>query len=235
MLAGISVDYYAKLERGVFGDVSPAVWDSIARVLRLSVLERDHLRDLTRPVSQTSPASDAAGPRESVLRIVDWVHDRPAFLRNRRRDQIAANDLGRALYPAMFVASEQPPNAARYIFLNPEARQVFPDWDDEARNLAGALRMEAAKDPSDSMFRELIGELVTKSMEFAQFWAEHDLHTHLSGRKRVDHPQVGRLNFDFETLVIPDDPQLTLTIYGCPEDSPDAEKLRLLASLSASA
>jgi hypothetical protein len=233
MLAGISVDYYAKLERGTFGDVSSAVWDSIARVLHLSDVERDHLRDLTRPASEASP-TPAAGPRESVLRIVDWVHDRPAFLRNRRRDLIAANDLARALYPAMFLTSEQPPNAARYIFLNPEARQVLPDWADEARNLAGALRVEAAKDPLDSTFRELIGELATKSMEFAQFWAEHDLHTHLSGKKRVDHPQVGRLNFDFETLVIPDDPQLTLTIYGCPEDSPDAEKLRLLASLAAS-
>ncbi|SES11521.1 Helix-turn-helix domain-containing protein [Pedococcus cremeus] len=237
LLAGISVEYYTRLERGSVGSVSDSVLDGIAHALQLDEAERDHLyrlvRTLSTPRSRQTPRRTPAKVRvrPAIQRILDQMPT-PAYLRNGRFDVLAANDLGRALYSPLYeqAGAGAHPNSARYIFLDPGASDFFVDYDRAANDCVAFLRAEAGRDPYDKDLTDLIGELSTRSEDFRQRWAAHDVRYHRTGRKRFHHPLVGDLELDYEALELPGDPGQRINVYTAPPDSPSDEALRLLAS-----
>ena len=237
LLAGISVEYYTRLERGSVGSVSDSVLDGIAHALQLDEAERDHLyrlvRTLSTPRSRQTPRRTPAKVRvrPAIQRILDQM-PMPAYLRNGRFDVLAANDLGRALYSPLYeqAGAGANPNSARYIFLDPGASDFFVDYDRAANDCVAFLRAEAGRDPYDKDLTDLIGELSTRSEDFRQRWAAHDVRYPRTGRKRFHHPLVGDLELDYEALELPGDPGQRINVYTAPPDSPSDEALRLLAS-----
>lgn len=234
LLAGVSVDYYNRLERGNLTGVSEAVLESIARALQLDEAEHDHLLDLARaanesPVARRRPVAQKVRP--SIQRTLDAIVGLPAFVRNDRFDHLASNALADALYVHMH---EQPqPNAARFIFLDPRSRDFFVDWETAARDTVSFLRRAAGANPHDRALSDLIGELLTRSDVFGGLWQSHNVRYHRSGRKAFVHPVVGALELDYEGLELPGDPGLTLVTYSAEAGTPSAEKLALLASWAA--
>jgi transcriptional regulator with XRE-family HTH domain len=232
-LAGVSVDYYKRLERGNASGVSDGVLEALADALQLDDAERGHLFDLARAASPM-PSRRARRPsaqkvRPVVQRIIDSVGS-PATLSNMRGDYLTANPLGRALYAPMFESVEQPPNAARFTFLDPAAQQFFPDWEKNARDLVANLRAEAGRNPHDRALIDLVGELSTRSEPFRQWWAAHNVRHHQTGRKRLHHPTVGELELEYEVLQLAADSGLRLAIFSAEPGSRSAEALDLLAS-----
>jgi transcriptional regulator with XRE-family HTH domain len=231
LLAGISVEYYTRLERGTVGAVSDSVLDGVAHALQLDEAERDHLFRLFRTASTRRPTRRTAANRRvrpTVRRMLDLM-PMPAYLRNGRFDILAANALGRALYSPLYEESETP-NSARFVFLSPAARDFFVDFDKIQDDCVAFLRAEAGHDPYDKELIELIGELSTRSEPFRQRWAAHDVRYHRTGTKRLHHPLVGELTLDFEAFELPGDEGQRLNVYTAPPDSPSAEGLALLAS-----
>lgn len=235
LLAGVSVDYYARLEKGNLGGVSDSVLDAIARALRLNEAERDHLHDLARAAQAPAsrPRRRAEQVRPSIQRILDALTTAAAVVRTRRLDVLAANQLGRAMYSSMFDNPANGANLARYTFLDPRAADFFPDWDLTANNTVALLRTEAGRDPHDRALTDLVGELVTRSDVFRTLWAAHNVRLHRTGIKQFHHPVVGDLELSFEALALPADPGLTMTIYTAAAGSPTEDALSLLASWSA--
>ncbi len=235
-LAGISVDYYIRLERGSGTGVSDDVLESLARALRLDDLERTHLHRLARE-RPTPAAAGAPGPtdeiRPGLARLVDAMADVPTFVTDRRGDIVATNDLGRALYSPVFESTVQPPNTLRFLFLDPASRDFFPDWDDVAEGAIGSLRTRTALAPDDPALNDLVEELAATSDAFRARWAEHRVHRHRAGVKRVRHPVVGPLELSFEVIESAADPELGIVGYTAPAGSPSDEALRLLASWAA--
>jgi transcriptional regulator with XRE-family HTH domain len=236
LLAGVSVDYYTRLERGNLGGVSEAVLEALTRALQLDEAERGHLLDLARAATTTArprrrPAQQRVRP--GIQRILDAITDAPADLRNGRRDILAANRLGYALYSELFVNPVRPPNLARFLFLNPRAREFFPDWEEAANDLVANLRTEAGRNPHDRGLQDLVGELSTRSQEFRTRWAAHNVRRHQTGRKRLHHPVVGDLELTYEVLALPADPGLSLVVYGAEPGSASQDGLKLLASWAA--
>lgn len=237
LLAGVSIDYYTRLERGSLDGASDSVLDGIANALQLDEAERAHLDNLAR-ASQPSPRRRRqpprpAGVRPELQRVLDAMTEAPAYLRNGRRDLLAANRLGRALYRDLYDTAERPVNVARFVFLDPRARTFFPDWDTAARDLVAALRIEAGRHPHDRGVSDLVGELSTRSDEFATCWASQNVHLHRSGRKSIHHPVVGDLELSFEAMDLPADPGLSLVVYSAAPGSSADDGLRLLASWAA--
>jgi len=237
MLAGVSVDYYTRLERGNFGGVSESVLAAIARALQLDEAEQEHLFDLARATtSSRAPRRRPAQQqrvRPTVQRILDAMTDVPAYLRNNRRDLLAANRLGLALYSELYADPVRPVNTARFVFLNPRARTFFLDWPATARDMVASLRGEAGRNPYDRDLSDLVGELSTRSPEFATLWAAHNVRRHTMGAKAVHHPIVGDLQLSFESMDLPADPGLALIVYGAEPGSASADALSLLASWAA--
>jgi transcriptional regulator with XRE-family HTH domain len=236
LVAGVSVDYYTRLERGNLGGVSEAVLDALARALQLDEAERGHLFDLARAANPTArprrrPAQQRVRP--SVQRILDAIKDAPADVRNGRRDVLAANRLGYALYSELYVDPVRPANVARFVFLSPRAQDFFPDWEGTASDLVANLRSEAGRNPHDRGLQDLVGELSTRSQEFRSRWATHDVRQHQTGRKRLHHPAVGDLELTYEVLALPADPGLSLVVYGAEPGSASQDGLKLLASWAA--
>ncbi|HET9873985.1 MAG TPA: helix-turn-helix transcriptional regulator [Propionibacteriaceae bacterium] len=234
LLAGVSIDYYTRLERGDLRGVSDTVLDAIANALRLDEAERTHLGNLAK-AAQTSgrrPRERAkpAGVRPELQRILDAVTEAPAYLRNGRRDILAANRLGRALYAPMYASPARPVNVARFIFLDPLAHDFFLDWTTAARDMVAALRIEAGRTPHERALSDLVGELTTRSAEFAGIWASQNVRFHRSGLKDVHHPGVGDLHLTFEAMELPADPGLSLIVYSAEPGSASDDGLRLLAS-----
>jgi transcriptional regulator with XRE-family HTH domain len=232
MLAGVSIDYYVRLERGNLAGASDAVLDSLVRALQLDEAERDHLFDLARSSEPALPASRrpaAQHVREPVQRVLDAIADAPAWIRNGRHDMLAANRMARALYAPM-LADPRPPNNARFVFLDPASRKFFVDWERAADDIAAMLRQEVGRNPYDKKLTELIGELSTRSEVFRQRWAAHNVRFHRTGFKKIHHPIVGELELNFEAMEFPSDPGLTLLVYTAPAGSPTADALTLLAS-----
>jgi transcriptional regulator with XRE-family HTH domain len=229
LLAGVSVDYYTRLERGNLGGVSESVLDALAQALQLDEAERGHLFDLARAANTT-----ARSPRRrpGVQRILDAL-DAPADVRNGRRDILAANRLGYALYSELYVDPVRPANLARFVFLNPRAQDFFPDWEGTANDLVANLRTEAGRNPYDRGLQDLVGELSTRSQEFRTRWAAHNVRQHQTGRKRLHHPVVGDLELTYEVLALPADSGLSLVVYGAEPGSASQDGLRLLASWAA--
>jgi transcriptional regulator with XRE-family HTH domain len=235
LLAGVSVDYYTRLERGNLGGVSEIVLDALVQALQLDEAERGHLFDLARAANTTArprrrPAQQRVRP--GVLRILDAM-DAPADVRNGRRDILAANRLGYALYSELYLDPVRPANVARFVFLSPRAREFFPDWESTANDLVANLRTEAGRNPHDRGLQDLVGELSTRSQEFRSRWAAHHVRYHHTGRKRLHHPVVGDLEVTYEVLALPADPGLALVVYGAEPGSASQDGLKLLASWAA--
>ncbi|GAA3767871.1 helix-turn-helix transcriptional regulator [Streptomyces phyllanthi] len=237
LLAGVSVDYYVRLERGNLAGASEEVLDSVANALQLDDAERAHLHDLARAVAKRPArrAKRARGPLpDSVLRVLNSMTDSPAFIRNGRLDILATNPLGRALYAPLFTgAAPRPVNIARFQFLDPNGRDFFPDWDASVNTTVSLLRTEAGRATHDSELTGLIGELVTLSDEFRTAWAKHNVRLHHTGRKGFRHPVVGEITLDFDAMELPAQPGLTLTAYSAEQYTPAHDALRLLAAWAA--
>lgn len=237
LLAGISVEYYTRLERGTVGSVSDGVLDGLVHALQLDEAERDHLYRLVRtagtPAARRTPRRNPGKKqvRPAVQRILDQM-PMPAYLRNGRFDVLAANELGRALYSPLYEQADAGgrPNSARFLFLDPAASEFFVDYDKVLNDCVAFLRAEAGRDPYDKDLSDLIGELSTRSDDFRRRWAAHDVRYHRTGRKRFHHPIVGDLELDFEAFELPGDPGQRINIYTAPPDSPSVDALDLLAS-----
>ena len=234
LLAGVSVDYYVRVERGNLRGVSEQVLDSLARALQLDEAERAHLFDLARAANAGPAARRRASVqrvRPSVQRTLDLVAA-PAWVRNARHDIVAANRLGCALYSELLSDPVSPPNTARYVFLNPRSSEFFVDWERAADDIAAMLRSEAGRNPYDKALTDLIGELSTRSEAFRTRWAAHDVRFHRRGRKQLRHLVVGDLDLSFEAMELPGE-DLTMVVYTAEPGSPSQEALDLLASWAA--
>ncbi|GHK05268.1 helix-turn-helix transcriptional regulator [Streptomyces sp. NPDC003753] len=236
LLAGVSIDYYVRLERGHLGGASEEVLDAVANALQLDEAERSHLHDLARAVAKRPTRRRRAhGPLpDSVLRVLHSMTDSPAFIRNGRLDILATNHLGRALYSPLFPdPTTRTANIARFQFLDAAGPDFFPDWEESVNTTVSLLRTEAGRAPHDSELTGLIGELVTRSEEFRTAWARHNVRLHHTGRKSFRHPAVGTLTLDFDAMELPAQPGLTLTAYSAATGTPEHDALRLLASWAA--
>ncbi|WP_433472357.1 helix-turn-helix domain-containing protein [Spirillospora sp. CA-142024] len=240
MLAGVSVDYYVRLERGHLSGASDSVLDNLARALHLDDAEREHLFDLARRNAGHAPTARRRTPNKPVRPVLqhmlDAITDAPAWIRNDRHDVLATNRLAAALYAPVLAQRtdpRRPANTARFIYLDPAAPEFFTDWDKAADDIAAMLRAEAGRNPCDKNLTELIGELSTRSETFRQRWANHNVRYHRTGIKKLHHPAVGDLELNFEAMTLASDPGLTLLMYTAPPGTPSADGLHLLATLAA--
>jgi transcriptional regulator with XRE-family HTH domain len=233
LLAGVSVDYYTRLERGNAAGVSDTVLEALARALQLDDAERAHLFDLARAAHTSTPRRRRRPQqrmRPAVQHMLDAMAGVPAFVRNGRLDIVGANHLFRALYSDHFHHAAEPLNTARFLFLDPRAHTFYVDWDRVASDVVAVLRAEAGRDPHDRELTDLVGELSMRSELFAKLWAAHNVRSHDTGLKRFHHPVVGDLNLTFESLELVADPGLTMTVYTAEPGSRSEEALNLLAS-----
>jgi transcriptional regulator with XRE-family HTH domain len=241
LLAGVSIDYYVRMERGQLGGASEAVLNGVADALQLDEAEREHLHSLARAAGaaprRPRPASTTVRP--VIQQILTAIVDAPAWVRNARHDILAMNPLARALYtpvvesPAAGATAKRPANTTRFMFLDPAAPEFFIDYDRMAEDAAAMLRLEAGHNPHDGELHTLVGELSTQSELFRKHWASQNVKFHRSGRKRLRHPAVGELDLNFEAMELPSDPTLRLNVYTAQPDTPAADGLKLLASWAA--
>jgi transcriptional regulator with XRE-family HTH domain len=236
MLAGVSVDYYTRLERGNASGVSETVLEALARALQLDEAERAHLFDLARAqhsTTRTRRRRSAQQVRPGVQRMLDAMTGAPAYVRNGRMDILAANKLGYALYSELYANPRRPMNSARFAFLDQRAMTFFVDWETVADDSVAILRSEAGRNPYDRDLSDLVGELSTQSEEFRVRWAKHDVRYHDTGVKRVHHPVVGHLELTYETMTLAADSELTMFAFTAEPGSKSEEALNLLASWTA--
>jgi transcriptional regulator with XRE-family HTH domain len=234
-LAGVSIDYYKRLERGKVSGVSDSVLEALAGALHLDDAERAHLLDLARAANPMAPRRRRPVQqrvRPVVQRILDSIGT-PALVRNARVDYLAANRLGRGLYAPLFESREQPANSARFTFLDRAAVDFYADWERVANDLVAHLRSEAGRHPYDRGLSDLVGELSTRSAEFRTRWAAHNVRFHRTGTKRLHHPVVGDLDLSYETMELAADAGLNLTVYTAEAGSASQQALDILASWTA--
>jgi transcriptional regulator with XRE-family HTH domain len=236
VLAGVSVPYYTRLERGDLSGVSEGVLDALARALQLDDAERAHLFDLARAAGPMAKRPRRSAPKQirpGVQRLLDAITGAPALVQNGRLDILGANQLARALYSELFHDPTRPANHARFNFLNPRAHDLYPDWERGADDAVALLRAEAGRDPYDRELTDLIGELSTRSEEFRARWADHNVRLHQTGAKRFHHPVVGELTLTFEMMELAADPGLNLLTFTAEPGSKSDEALNLLGSWAA--
>ncbi|MFD5319969.1 helix-turn-helix transcriptional regulator [Streptomyces sp. NPDC127098] len=234
LLAGVSVDYYTRLERGNIRGASESVLNAIARALQLNDVERAHLFDLAR-TAPAAPTARRGGPQRSVRASVRRVLDNlavPAIVHNATQDLVAANLMGRALYAPHF-DTERQPNIARFVFLDPRARDYYVDWPQARRTVAAIMRLEAGRDPLNRELTALIGELSACSPQFRKDWAGHDVHAHRTGVKSFRHPEVGVVEVSFDVFEMPGEAGLQIVTYSVDPGTESADKFALLASWAA--
>jgi len=235
LLAGISVEYYTRLERGNARGVSDSVLDAVCTALQMNDAERDHLLDLVRAANADRPPRRTSSPqkvRPSIARLADAMNPIPVIVRNGRLDLLYANDMGRALFSEVF-RDPRGPNNARFTFLDPRSRLFWPDWERAASDTVAMLHAEAGRNPYDRSLAELIGELSTRSDEFRVRWAAHDVKNHRSGTKQLRHPLVGELTLTFESLELSADPGLSMSTYAAEPGSASEARLVELAEWAA--
>ncbi|MDT2006756.1 helix-turn-helix transcriptional regulator [Rhodococcus opacus] len=235
ILAGISSEYYVRLERGNATGISESIIDSIATALQLDEAERMHLLDLLRAAATTRPPRRRAVRqvvRPTIQRVLDSLHGTPAFVLNGRLDVVAANQLGYALYAPLY-ANAATPNVARFTFLDPAARQFFREPDRVADDLVALLRAEAGRDPHDRELSHLIGELSTRSDDFRVRWGAHNVRIHSTDIKLIRHPVVGNLDLPYESLAVDRGANQSLLTFVPEAGSPTQDALDLLASWAA--
>ncbi|HEY3337344.1 MAG TPA: helix-turn-helix transcriptional regulator [Propionicimonas sp.] len=242
VLAGVSTEYYARLERGQLAGVSDAVLDSLANALRLDEAERLHLhlRNLASaartPARRRRPSTKTETVRASVQQVLDALVTAPAYVYNSRVDIIASNALARAVLSPVFDFAESTaslPNTARYAFLDPSGSRFYPDWERVSRGVVAALHVAVGRNPFDKPLTDLIGELSSRSDVFRTLWATQDVWLHLTGSKVLRHPEMGLLELDYEVLPLPGEGQLSLVVYSAARGTPAADSLALLGSLIA--
>jgi transcriptional regulator with XRE-family HTH domain len=237
LLAGVSIDYYTRLERGRAAGVSDSVLEGIARALRLDEAECAHLFDLARAAAPAAPRAPRRPPaqqvRPSVRRILDSMTATPAYVRNARLDILAANWLGTALFAPVLSSPAQPANNARFLFLDPAAPEFYCDWERQAQDVVAILRTEAGRSPQDRGLSNLIGELSTRSDNFRTWWAAHNVRFHRTGVKRFRHPVVGDLTLTYEALDLAADAGLRISAYTAEPGTPSEDALKVLASWAA--
>jgi transcriptional regulator with XRE-family HTH domain len=245
-LAGVSTDYYTRLERGSIRGVSVGVLEAVGSALQLDEAERAHLMDLARTANTPARRVPRRPPqqrvRPGVQRLLDGMTGVVALVQNGRSDVLAANLLGRALYAEVFNSPARSgldtpgrlPNQARYLFLDPHAGDFYPDWRVIAATTVAMLRLEAGRDPHDRSLNELVGELTTHSAPFAALWVGHDVRIHTTGTKRFHHPVAGDMSLQFETLHLPGDEGQTLFTFTAEPGSTSEHALAFLASWAAS-
>jgi transcriptional regulator with XRE-family HTH domain len=237
MLAGVSVDYYARLERGNLAGASPSVLEAVARALQLDDAERQHLLDLARNSDTTArrerrPKPSTATLRPAIFAILAAMTGIPVYARTPQMEIVAANPLCQALYGGALDDERLPLNLARYLFLDPHSRGFFLDWDAVADDLVGALRVQAGRDPRDRALSGLIGELSTRSDEFVERWARQNVRLHRTARKRLHNRVVGEIELTGNALELPGD-DLVLIAYTADPGSQAEDQLKLLAAWSA--
>ncbi|MFB6440934.1 helix-turn-helix domain-containing protein [Streptomyces sp. NPDC056411] len=230
-LAGVSVAYYIRLEQGRGRNVSAAVLDAIATVLRLTPAERDHLTHLARPAPRRlRPTAPRQQIRPALQQLIDTMENVPAYVIGRRLDIIGWNPLAAALLGDVAALPVERRNLAWTVFLDPQSRELYENWDAKAADVVGYLRRDAGRNPDDPALASLIGRLSVRSSEFRQLWAAHDVQDKGFGVKVLRHPRVGRLTLAYETLTLPADPDQQVITYHAEPGSPSAEALRRLAS-----
>ena len=243
MLAGVSVDYYTRLERGRAAGASEEVLDALASALLLDDAERQHLFDLARSVSSTGrsrrrrPRAGRAALRPGVQWLLDSM-TAPALVADSLSTYVASNLMARALYSPMFLdpapqATGREVNMARFVFLDPRSRDFFPNWDSSAEDLVAMLRLAAGAGPTDPRLTALVGELSTRSREFSRLWARHDVRYVCRGEKVIRHPVVGELRLAYEPMPLTTAPGMRMTAYAVEPGSPSQDALQLLASWAA--
>jgi hypothetical protein len=236
LLAGVSIDYYVRLERGSLDGVSESVLEALARALQLDEAERAHLLDLARAAKTTQPTRRRPAKqqvRPSVQRILDAITGAAAYVRNERLDILGANQLGYAVFSEWYVDAVRPVNHARFVFLSPRATEFYVDWESVADDAVGTLRAAAGHDPYDRGLSDLVGELSTRSEPFRVRWAAHNVRFHRSGVKRFHHPVVGDLELTYEAMELPADAGLRIVTYTAEAGSESQDRLNFLASWSA--
>lgn len=232
LLAGVSVDYYIRLERGRHAHVSEAVLDALARALRLNDLERAHLLRIARPSPARSRPAPPQRVRPGLQLLVDTLADVPVLVLGRRFDVLAGNHLARALYTDFDALPAHDRNMARLIFLDERVRALHVDWEEGARSVVASLRLYAGRHPHDPALAELVGDLSRRDADFRRWWAEHDVFQRTHGTKRYRHALVGDLVLGYEAFTAADDADQTLGIYTAEPGSPSEDRLKLLASWS---
>jgi transcriptional regulator with XRE-family HTH domain len=239
-LAGVSIEYYSKLERGSLAGVSASVLDAIARALQLDDAERAHLfhlahaADGTVAIMRPRRRTTRWAPRPTLQWALDAITTGPAIVRNGRMDLLATNHLGRAMHSSLYDSNPAgTPNFTRYTFLDDDSHRFYPNWDLAADTCVAILRTEAGRDPHDKGLHDLVGELSTRSEDFRRRWSTHNVRLHGAGTKQFHHHVVGDLTLAYESLDMVAEPGLTMTIYAAEPSSPTADALALLASWAA--
>jgi transcriptional regulator with XRE-family HTH domain len=239
VLAGVSVPYYTRLERGDLSGASEGVLEALAGALQLDDAERAHLFDLARAAQPTGARPRRRQPKPRIRPEIQWTLDAitgaAAYVGNDRLDILAANELGRALFSELYAAPARPPNHARFVFLDRRAETFYADWDRAARQTAAILRSAAGRDPYDRDLSDLVGELATQSEAFRTHWAAHNVRFHATAVKHFHHPVVGDLSLSFNRLDVAADHGLTLFTYAAEPGSRSEEALKLLGSWAATA
>jgi transcriptional regulator with XRE-family HTH domain len=239
VLAGVSVPYYTRLERGDMSGASQSVLEALARALELDEAERTHLFDLARAAQPTVAPPRRRRAKQRVRPEVQWTLDAitaaAAFVGNQRLDLLAANQLGRALFSELYAAPVRPVNNARFVFLDARAETFYADWERVAGECVAILRWAAGRDPHDRDLSDLVGELATQSEAFRTRWAAHDVRFHNTGVKHFHHPVVGELALTYNRMDLPADHGLTIFTYTAEPGSRSEETLKLLGSWAATA
>ncbi|MFD8235754.1 helix-turn-helix transcriptional regulator [Streptomyces sp. NPDC059696] len=239
-LAGVSVDYYVRLEqsrgpgdptRTRSGGVSDAVLDAIARVLRLDGAEQAYLRAVARPRRQDGPDPAASRVRPGVRLLLDGMDRSPAYVLDHRMEVLAWNALAGAV-----LGFDGPGDLSlpRRLFLDPDARELYPDWDGVTEQMVAHLRLQAGHHPGDRATAELVAELSRASERFRHLWADHLVKPCDHGVKLLRHPVAGLLTLPYETLTVPAAPDQTIVAYTPEPGSETAERLALLGSWATS-
>lgn len=239
LLAGISTEYYVRLERGNATGLSESVIEGVCRALQLDEAERSHLYDLVRSANDGSrptrrrPRTTARTVRPGVQQLLDAMDAVPAFVQNGRLEIVAVNHLGRAVFAPLFDQARRPVDFGRFVFLDPRAESFYRDWDSAAHQTVAILRAEAGRSPHDRDLTDMVGELATRSEPFRTLWASHDVRDHRTGIKEITHPVVGDLDLGYEAMDLTSDRALQLVAYSAAPGTPSHDALRLLASWDA--
>jgi transcriptional regulator with XRE-family HTH domain len=237
VLAGVSVPYYTRLERGDMSGASESVLEALARALELDDAERAHLFDLARAAQPTAAPTRRRRAKQRVRPEVQWTLDAitgaPAYVGNERLDILAANQLGHALFSELYAGPSRPANHARFVFLDPRAEAFYGDWERASTETVAILRSAAGRDPYNRDLSDLIGELATQSETFRTRWAAHNVRFHNTGVKHLNHPIVGELHLTFNRLDLAADSGLTIFTYTAEPGSRSEEGLKLLGSWAA--
>lgn len=230
LLAGVSTDYYTRLEQGRRITPSAGVLDAIARALDLDATGRAHLGDLVgAPATRRRTTPTVQRVRPGLRQMLDQLEGQPALVLGRRTDVLAGNRLAYALFTDFEALPPRERSYVRWMLLSDGARRLFVDWEDQARTSVETLRLDVGRHPDDPLADALVADLTARSAEFRRWWAEHRVYQRTHGTKRLRHPLAGELTVDYETLTLPGDPDQTLFVYSTEPGTTSRAALDLLA------